>query len=110
MVYRSGRGRATCPNFLADTYSQVYYARSVVYFVAFLATAVAFCMFQKRTTAGKKLLGLPYLLALLFFIMFVLLPFSVQRRVLIRPAHMLLTYSRKHCNNAAKPTCRASTT
>jgi hypothetical protein len=68
MVYRSGRGRATCPNFLADTYSQVYYARSVVYFVAFLATAVAFCMFQKRTTAGKKLLGLPYLLALLFFI------------------------------------------
>jgi hypothetical protein len=75
MAIRRVREGRTCPNFLVDVYNQVLYARSVVYFAALLATGIAFCMFRTRTTAGKKLLGLPYLLALLFFVMSVLLSF-----------------------------------
>jgi hypothetical protein len=73
---RVGRGSsAGCPNFLSEPYSKADYARTVVCFVGLLATAVKLCIFRRRTAAGKKLLGLPYLLALFLFIMFVLLPF-----------------------------------
>ena len=79
MAIRRVREGRTCPNFLVGVFSQALYARTVVYLIALLATGVAFCMFRTRATAGKKLLGLPYLLALLFFIMSVLLSFLCTR-------------------------------
>lgn len=75
MASRRVGGNLSCPNFLAGTYDQVVYAQQIIFFVALLGTAITFCMLRTRTTAGRKLLGLPYLLALLFFLMFVLLPF-----------------------------------
>ena len=66
MAPRRGRRRdPICTGAFSDIQSQVYFAQDVLFFAAFLGIGVALCVFRKRSGAGKKLLGIPYILAVL---------------------------------------------
>jgi len=66
-----GRGGSisSCPDAFQSTTSQVYFANDVVFFVFFLGIALALCSIRKKGGQGKKLIGVPYILALFFFIL-----------------------------------------
>jgi hypothetical protein len=62
---RGGRNDSVCAGAFSGIPSQVYFAEDVLFFTAFLSIGVALCVFRKRGGAGKKLLGIPYILAVL---------------------------------------------
>ncbi|KAH7410259.1 hypothetical protein DE146DRAFT_775667 [Phaeosphaeria sp. MPI-PUGE-AT-0046c] len=67
--FSSGGSSNTCPNAFTTTEEQANFANDVVFFVIFLGIALALCSFRKKSVAGKKLLGLPYIGTILFFLL-----------------------------------------
>jgi len=64
----SSGSSSSCPGAFSDTISQVYFGCIVVFLAVFLGIAIAFCTVRKRSGVGKKLLGAPYVVALLLWI------------------------------------------
>jgi hypothetical protein len=65
----SGGSASSCPDAFETSIQQVYLAQDVVFFLVFLGIAIALCSFRKKSVAGKKLLGIPYILTIFFFLM-----------------------------------------
>jgi hypothetical protein len=65
----SGSSLSSCPGAFATTLEQVYFASDVVFFTVLIGIAIALCSFRKKSVAGKKLLGIPYILTISFFLM-----------------------------------------
>jgi hypothetical protein len=66
----NNRGSASsCRDAFATNLQQVYFAHDVVFFVVFLGISIAFCTFRKKSVAGKKLIGIPYILTILFLLL-----------------------------------------
>ncbi|KAF1848429.1 uncharacterized protein K460DRAFT_275791 [Cucurbitaria berberidis CBS 394.84] len=60
---------SSCPGAFAETYSQVNLANIVLYFAVFLGISIALCSVRKKSGAGRKILGLPYILAIFLFLL-----------------------------------------
>lgn len=65
----SGSSISSCPGAFSDTVTQVLFASDVLFLVVFFGITITLCSFRKKSGGGKKLLGVPYILALLFFLM-----------------------------------------
>jgi hypothetical protein len=63
----SGSSISTCPGAFTDIVSQVSFTYIVLYFTIFLGIIIASSCIRKKSGAGKKLIGVPYILALLLF-------------------------------------------
>ncbi|KAH7091280.1 hypothetical protein FB567DRAFT_589176 [Paraphoma chrysanthemicola] len=65
----SGGGvSSTCPGAFSETVEQVGFAADVLFLVIYLGLAITLCTFRKKTGAGKKLLGAPFIIAVLFYL------------------------------------------
>lgn len=47
----------------------MYFACTVIFFAVYLGISIALCIVRKKTGPGKRLLGVPYIVALTFFIL-----------------------------------------
>ncbi|KAH8727909.1 hypothetical protein GQ44DRAFT_757822 [Phaeosphaeriaceae sp. PMI808] len=65
---RGGGTISTCPGAFSSTSEQVQFAGIVVWFAAYLGLVIAYFPFRKKVGAGKKLIGLIYILSLLLFL------------------------------------------
>lgn len=65
----SPRGGSTCPGAFSDVYSQVNFANIVLFFVFFFGISIAICFARKKSGAGKKIIGLPYIIAVFLFLL-----------------------------------------
>ncbi|KAJ4375161.1 hypothetical protein N0V83_002245 [Neocucurbitaria cava] len=63
-----GGSISTCPGAFSETYSQVNLANIVLFFVITLGISIALCSIRKKSGAGKKILGIPYIIALFLFL------------------------------------------
>ncbi|CAO2654286.1 Nn.00g110190.m01.CDS01 [Neocucurbitaria sp. VM-36] len=60
---------SSCPGAFSDTYSQVFFANTVLFFAVFLGISIALCTIRKKSGAGKKILGVPYIFAVFLFLL-----------------------------------------
>ncbi|KAF2853985.1 hypothetical protein T440DRAFT_476597 [Plenodomus tracheiphilus IPT5] len=61
-------GSSTCPGAFASTESQVYFACVVIFFAVYIGISISLCVVRKKHGTGRRLLGAPYMLALLFML------------------------------------------
>jgi hypothetical protein len=59
-------GYSSCPDAFTDSITQVSLAYTCVYLAFFIGISIAFAFVRKRSGAGKKLIGVPYGVALFF--------------------------------------------
>ncbi|KAF2027895.1 hypothetical protein EK21DRAFT_70981 [Setomelanomma holmii] len=64
----SGGSISSCPGAFSTTIEQVYFASDVLFLAIFFGITIALCSFRK-SGAGKKLIGVPYIIALVFFLL-----------------------------------------
>jgi hypothetical protein len=68
--YGSSRYSSSCYRFSTyDSYTLAQYACMVVFLAVYLGTLIMFCIVRKKTGAGKRLVGVPYMFALIFMFM-----------------------------------------
>jgi hypothetical protein len=65
----SGGSISTCPYAFETPLEQASFAADVLFFAIFIGISIASCLFCKRGIAGKKLIGMPFIGVLFFFIM-----------------------------------------
>jgi hypothetical protein len=65
----SGGGSSVCPGAFPTTIDQAGFALDVVFLAIYLGIFIALCSFRKKSVAGKKLLGLPFIGAVFFFVL-----------------------------------------
>ncbi|KAH9861628.1 hypothetical protein J1614_011380 [Plenodomus biglobosus] len=58
-----------CPEAFSSTESQVYFACIVIFFVVYLGISLSLCVVRKKAGTGRKLVGVPYMLALFFMLL-----------------------------------------
>ncbi|KAF2819822.1 hypothetical protein CC86DRAFT_334935 [Ophiobolus disseminans] len=56
---------SSCPGAFATVPQQVFFANDVVFFAIMLGISIAMCTLRKRTGAGKKLVGIPFIASVL---------------------------------------------
>ncbi|KAF1832469.1 hypothetical protein BDW02DRAFT_581227 [Decorospora gaudefroyi] len=75
MAPRRGGGSAggyssdSCPGAFSDLFERVYLAMVVLFLVVYIGISIAQCCVHKRSGAGKKLTGAPYMLSLALMIL-----------------------------------------
>ncbi|KAF1942506.1 hypothetical protein EJ02DRAFT_454198 [Clathrospora elynae] len=60
---------SSCPGGFSDTITQASFASTVLYLAVFLGISVALFLVRKKSSGGKRLLGVPYTIALVSFIL-----------------------------------------
>jgi hypothetical protein len=63
----SSGGSSVCPDAFPTTIEQASFALDVVLLAIYLGLFISLCSFRKKSVAGKKLLGLPFIGAVFFF-------------------------------------------
>ncbi|KAI8938269.1 hypothetical protein NX059_005928 [Plenodomus lindquistii] len=66
--YGSSSSSSTCPGAFEDTQSQVYFACIVLFFLVYIGIAIGLCVVRKKSGAGTRLIGVPYMSALFFML------------------------------------------
>jgi hypothetical protein len=64
----SGSSTSSCPDAFGTTADQASFANDVIFFVIVLGITIALCIIRKKS-AGKELLGLPFIGCLFFFLL-----------------------------------------
>jgi hypothetical protein len=65
----SGSSVSSCPGAFALVPEQVYFANDVLFFIVILGIYIAMWILRKRTGAGKKLIGVPYIVSVTWLLM-----------------------------------------
>jgi len=66
----SSGSTSSCPGAFSSTLEQVAFACDVLFLAVFIGITIAMFMYRKRTSGlGKKLLSLPYIAAVLFYLL-----------------------------------------
>lgn len=62
-------GVSSCPNAFVSEFQRIFFANDVLFLVAYLCLGIALCSVRKKSGPGKKLIGIPFSLSILLYIM-----------------------------------------
>lgn len=66
---RSTSSSCFSKSWLYDKYFIAQYAALIIFLAVYLGLLIALCVIRRSTGAGKRLIGIPYMLALFFMFM-----------------------------------------